>query len=416
MKLQGSGMAIRLTAIHSSYHYPMKVGAQGTVEQVVRFLARTLEIARPVLTDQRLEDLDLQAGDRLLFFTQPSKAVVMPAIVRPGDKTLRFQMGEVELESRGKKTLLVGKPDATNIPDIDLRYLVSPKALEFVSSSCLWLSFDEFMRTWYATKAGNTRVMVDEFELGADRIALNETHRIRFFGDNRRIGEMRVSVETAREQGMQIAAGNERLELRVGAEQAAQALNASPNVRIEQVARQLAKYYRVQDDSRLHIARLVAPQTPIGTLNVGEDSFLYAPLNLRQAHNILALRDSSQRERVHVLAGGYTETEYFIGCRAQAEVQSPDLSVDLYDSITAQGNDPRPFQGISPYFARISYRGQGWWIRLDERAHLPVFVNSLRVSSAAPIQLTSGDVLSFGPSVTHFYARLEVEVNPRGDI
>lgn len=415
-------MAIRLTAIHSSYHYPMKVSAQVTVEQVARFLAqyeprieaRTLEIVLPALTDQPLEGLDLQAGDRLLFFTSASKAVVLPAIVRPGDKTLRFQMGEVAFESRGKKTLLVGKSDATNMPDIDLRYLVSPQALEFISPNCLWLSFDEFVRTWYVTKAGNTRVMVDEFELGADRIALNETHRIRFLGDSRPVGEMRVSVETVREQGMQIAAGNENLELRVGVEAAAQALNASPNVRIEQVAAKLAKYYRVQGEARLHIARLVAPQTPVGELKLDEDTFLYAPLNLRRAHNILALRDVNQRDRVHVLAAGHEEVEYFLGCRADTPV--PDLSVDLYDSITAQGVDPRPFQGISPYLARISYRGQSWWIRQDERAHLPVFVNSLRASSTAPIPLSPGDVLSFGPSVTHFYARLEVEVNPRGDI
>lgn len=138
-------------------------------------------------------------------------------------------------------------------------------------------------------------------------------------------------------------------------------------------------------------------------------------MNLRQAQNILALRDVSQRERVYVLAAGYGETEHFIGCRAEADTPSPDLSVDLYESITAQGNDPRPFQGISPYFARISYKAQNWWLRLDERAHLPVFVNNTRAHSATPIQLTSGDVLSVGPSVTHFYARLEVEVNPRGD-
>jgi len=414
-------MAIRLTAIHSSYHYPMKVDAQVTVEQVVRFLAqyeprieaRTLEIARPVLADQRLEDLDLQAGDRLLFFTSPSKAVVLPAILRPGDKTLRFQMGEVEFESRGKKSLLVGKPDLNNTPDIDLRYLVSPKALEFIAPNCLTLNFDEFVRTWYVTKVGQTRVMVDEFELGADRIALNDSHRIRFLGDNRPIGDMRVSVETVREQGMQIAMGNERLDARVGVEQAAQALNASPNVKIEQVAAKLAKYYRVQADTRLHIARLVTPQTPIGSLNLGDDSFLYAPLNLRQARNILALRDVNQRERVHVLAAGREEVEYFVGCRAQAEMPAPDLSVDLYESITAQGDDPRPFQGISPYLARINYRGQSWWLRQDERAHLPVFVNNVRAHSTALIQLTSGDVVSFGPSVTHFYARLEVEVNPR---
>ena len=98
--------------------------------------------------------------------------------------------------------------------------------------------------------------------------------------------------------------------------------------------------------------------------------------------------------------------------KSSADAQINGLDVDLYETITAQGHDPRPFPGMSPYYARITYQaGEGnWAIRLEERAHVPLFVNHLRVGSRTAMPLTSGDVLSFGPSVEHYYARLVVEL------
>jgi hypothetical protein len=44
-----------------------------------------------------------------------------------------------------------------------------------------------------------------------------------------------------------------------------------------------------------------------------------------------------------------------------------------------------------------------------------VFVNNTRTSAIAPVQLTSGDVLSFGPSLDTYYARLEVEITAKAE-
>jgi len=83
----------------------------------------------------------------------------------------------------------------------------------------------------------------------------------------------------------------------------------------------------------------------------------------------------------------------------------------------AQGHDPRLFNTLSPYYGRILYNAadESWRIRLEERAHVPLFINNARVTSSAPVQLTSGDVLSFGPSITSYYARLEVELTSRSE-
>ncbi len=46
---------------------------------------------------------------------------------------------------------------------------------------------------------------------------------------------------------------------------------------------------------------------------------------------------------------------------------------------------------------------------------MPIFVNNTRITGNALVMLTSGDVLSFGPSVNDYYVRLEVEITAKAD-
>jgi hypothetical protein len=199
--------------------------------------------------------------------------------------------------------------------------------------------------------------------------------------------------------------------LRIGLEQENQTLRVSENIRVGQIATSLAQHYNLPlgDGLQLYNARLISPQTTLDALRLGEGSVLYAALKLRHAQNILTLRDAHQRERVYTLLAG--QEDRLVGCRMEAGTPQPDLEIDLYDSITGQGQDPRPFQGMSPYFASISYQieDQNWWIRQDERSHVPLFVNNTRVSRSPAQPLLGGDVISIGPSLRHYYARLEVE-------
>src|SRR5690606_13420595 len=114
-----------------------------------------------------------------------------------------FRLGDFEINSRGKKALLVGKADESqgNIPDVDLRYFFPARTLEFISRNCLTLTFDEARRAWSALKTGQTRVTLDELELGGTPVTLNDEQWLRFYRANddpasgKPIGEIRLMVE-----------------------------------------------------------------------------------------------------------------------------------------------------------------------------------------------------------------------------
>jgi hypothetical protein len=408
--------------VPSSQHYPVRVSGQVTVGEVARYLSRmdaqidvnTLESARPARPDQRMDELDIQGGDRLLIFTHAARPVELPSPTRPGDKIVQFSLNDTVISSRGKKSLMVGKPEAGFIPDVDLRHFIAPRLLESVSADCLRLYFDPAAQVWYTARSGLTPIMLDELELDTHPVALNDTQWVRFYrsGDTRPIGEMRVTLETVRsgEDVSMLPPGNETANTRIGLERESQSLKVSGSVRAAQIVHSLAQYNQlpISEEASLYIARLISPQTPLDSLRLGQGSVLYAALKLRYAQSLLVLRDVHRPEQTYTILAG--QDEHLIGCRSQAETPQPDLDIDLYDSIMAQGYDPRPFQGMSPYYARILYRAddQSWWIQLDERSHVPLFVNNTRATRSTALPLMSGDVVSIGPSLSHYYARLEV--------
>lgn len=408
--------------VPSSQQYQTRVSGQVTVGEAARYLSQyetqievsTLEVARPARAEQRVDELDIQGGDRFIIFTHAARPVELTAPARAGDRIAQFSQGDTRLSSRGKKSLVVGKPEAGFIPDIDLRHFIAPKLLEFAAADCLRLYFDESGRSWYAARSGPTRITLDELELDVQPVVLNDSQRVRFYrsGDARPMGEMWITLETvqAGEDIHHLPAGNELVNLRIGLEQDNQTLRVSENIRAGQIATSLAQYHNLSSDTpSVYIARLISPQTTLDSLRVGEGGMLYAALKMRHAQNVLTLRDVHQHERVYTLLAG--QEERLVGCRTVAEISQPDLEIDLYDSMTAQGYDPRPFQGMSPYYACITYHAadQNWWIRQDERSQVPLFINNTRASRSAALPLLNGDVVSIGPSLNHYYARLEVE-------
>ncbi len=431
-------MALRITTAmaYSSHHYQTQLGSSVTVGEVARYLAHyetrieasTLEVARAVRTNQRLQDLDLQPGDRLVVFTQAAQPIDLPAPLRAGDRVLRLRLGSFEMTSRGKRRLLIGRPDAlqNTIPDVDLRYFVPPNALDTIAQSAIWLQLQGGM--WYASKQGSVRVMLDELELLNTPVMLNQTQWLRLYraNDEPRQGhlpicemQIRQEVAQAAEDAPHLQAGQMKVQMRVGLEKESQALKASENVSAGQLASSLAAYNQMTLTTEMQVCvmRLVPPQLRLEALARGEEAFLYTSLNLRYARNLLMLRDIHNRAQVYVLSASREDDEKLIGCRPDSNTQNVGLDVDLYDSIVAQGHDPRLFNTLSPYYGRILYNAadESWRIRLEERAHVPLFINNARVTSSAPVQLTSGDVLSFGPSITSYYARLEVELSSKAE-
>jgi hypothetical protein len=426
---------IKLSTVmtHSIHSYTLNLNDSVTVREIAEYLSlyeshltvSTLEVARPIKPDQHLQDIDVQAGDRLVIFTQNVKHMELPTPFKSGNKILKFSLGDFEIVSRGKKGLLIGKSDESQqmLPDIDLRDFITPEAMEFISRGCLWLNFDDSTDTWYASKLGQTRVMIDEIELGADKFPLNDEQWLRFYreSDNPRsshaLGEMRLKLE---ELGLDndvtsFKSGNRQLNVCVGSEKENQVVKASQSLQTGEIVTRLAHYQEISlpPDLQLYMVRLVSPETQILSVSLEEGVFLYTALNPHHARRSLRLYDVHNRERIFILPAGLEDDDKIIGWRTQSEESASQLDIDLYDVIANQEEDLLEEANTLIHFQgqiRHKFSEDTWWLRMDERSHIPMFVNDTRMISNSDIQLISGDVISIGDDVDHNYVRLEVTI------
>jgi hypothetical protein len=423
--------------VHSRQQYNVTLSDAVTTGRLARYLsqqeayvdASTLEIARPVQPTQRIQDVDVQPADRLVIFTGDAENAELAAPLRQGDKLVKFAVGDSVVASRGKKSLLIGKPDGPRetAVDIDLRNFIPPKSLNFISRESLRLDYDDRSKTWFATKVGRSRVLMDEYEITADKVPLGDYVTLRFYRaaddprSTRPLGEIHVIVETvqSRDDIIYLEQGNRLIHMQVGVPRESVALNVSENVTLGQIVTSLAAYHRlgIPQNVTLYLLRLLAPETHIGDLKLGSDEFLYTSRSQSYAHNLLILRDIHDRERKFELAAGLEDDEKLIGRRSESSVEDPELDVDLYEVLVRRSNNPDAFKSISRRQLRIVYKAaeNTWWVRPEERSSVPVFLNNVRTTSGTPTQLTSGDVLSIGQTVDNYYARLEVEITSKAD-
>ena len=428
---------LETVTVYTSHQYSLQLNQRMKVKQIADYLSNyethvettTLELAYPVRRRQRLHDVDMRPGDRLLMFTQATREAELPAPLRAGDKILKFKSGSFELQTHSRRGIVVGKPDDSQqaVPDVDLRYFVAPDALDFISRRCLQLNFDEAGQVWYASRLGQTRVMFNEYELGDERIPLDSHQVIRFYraSDDPRhtkpLAEIVVTVEAVAvsQDRPDFMTGDYPVKVCVGIERGRQLLCASEQWHIGNMMERLASFNSLPftQDTRFYLLRLVPPKLSIADLNLYENSFLYASLNQHYAQNFLILHDIHHSDSNVVVSVGTEDDEKRLGCRARRDVADTSIDVDLYDALIIHGHDLRIFQTISRYQARIFYRSAGntWWIRAEDHASTPIFINNSRVSSTAPVQLISGDVLTLGPSVGHYYARLELEITSKAN-
>jgi hypothetical protein len=189
-------------------------------------------------------------------------------------------------------------------------------------------------------------------------------------------------------------------------------LEMSESVTMGTLVQQVLAHQKVQAPYRLYLVRLVAPGLRIGNFNLGTGMFFYTARQLHQAQNTLILRDIHDSQRLFELPALDGE-ERVIGRRSQPGQAETELDVDLYEALINHADDPEAYRGISRRQARVFFRNNTWLIQLMEGTPVPVFVNSVRVSSGAPTPLASGDVLSIGPTVEQYYARLTVDITAR---
>ncbi|MCU0511677.1 MAG: hypothetical protein MUE40_03810 [Anaerolineae bacterium] len=416
--------------------YTLSLSGQVTAGAVADYFSRytpyvaaaMLELAQPIRTGQRLEEVDWRNGDRLILLTQTPQPAEPPRRLNAGDKLLRLRQGAYEVTSGGKKALLLGRADPARQtgPDIDLSPFIPPGLLDLIAPDCLWLQFDDGSRTWQAARAGATRVQVDEYELTTTRIPLEGSRRLRFFAPpgtrdfapERVIAEVLLRVDDVPpgDEPPPLETGGYRVEVVIGTERDSQTLRASGNLIMGQMITALATHYGLSltAGTRLYRLRAIAPDTPLHALTLAPEGFLYTPRHLEAAHTLLRLRDVQQRERVYTLPAAREDDEKLIGCRLKADTPDATLAVDLYESILPQVHHAGLLPAIPRYQGRILYRAaeDAWWFWLDEQAVMPVYLNNSRVGHHSALRLAAGDVLSFVYGAGSV-VRLAVEITSR---
>jgi len=429
---------IRLPAVivQTATVYTLQLAPGAMVGQVARYLSQqegyiegsTLEIARRVPSSQRLADVDMQMGDRLvIFLNEPAQAELTP--LNPGDTILKVIMGDVEISSHGTRTMLVGRTDEASdiFPDVDLQPFVSPRAVDFISRRCVQLLYDDKRKGWTVKRLGKSnRVLIDEVEVSDAPFPVNTRARLRIYrlqddphrADSTPLAELELRVEQIQASANLITLQTGRLPIpvRTGMEKETLKLNASSQLMIEQIAQSLLTRQKIARDAnyRIYLLSLIPPHTPVGSLALSDDEFFYAARSALYTQSKLILRDIHNREQEYELVAGRKDEEKFVGRRSLAEEPDPRLDVDLYQAANHL-DAPEAFKSISRKQMRILYKvaENTWWARLEERTAVPVYVNNLRLTSGVSVQLLSGDVLTFGPSIEQYYARLEVEVITR---
>lgn len=410
----------------SSQEYGLRLDAETTVGDLARYLSHaeayvettTLEWVAALDETMRVGDIDRLAGDRLLIFTSPPRRADLPLL---GGRAIKFIQGEIEITARGKKRLLLGKPDEGKgvLPDVDLRNFVPPRWLSFISRECLGLEYDDQAGKWFAQKLGVTRILIDDYELTTERIPLEGVRRLRLYRhhddpfDSYPLSELRVQVEGGeRDTSLPLLReGDQPTRVRIGVEREPQLLNVSENVTLERILEGWTAYNRLNSPARLYLARLISPDIPLYNLPMEGEVFLYAGRSRLSEQNILLLRDVANPHRIYRLIGGVESDETLIGSRDEQHTPDVTLGIDLFDAVVADGGDPAE---MSRYQACVYYKDQTWWLRAEERTAAPMYLNSQRINSPAPLALSSGDVLTIGEDLNNYLVRLVAETTAQG--
>lgn len=423
---------ISTTIVPYARQYTQSFAPQVEIGQLAQYLSqsegnvdsRTLEVAIPTPLNKFVGDISIESGDRLLVFMRTPTFGNLPPPLREGDKILRFQSlsGDISIHSRGKHTLIIGTPDRDHqfIPDVDLRYFVPHRFLDFVANSTLRMQFDTGTGQWVAIRTGQTRVRMNELDLGDEQFPLTGRQMVQFFavGDTyheQPLGKMILDVETVdtHSNWAQIEAGTQVITLCVGMENDKQLLNVSDNVRVTQIINGLARYNRLllNDYLRVYIMRLISPDQTLQVLRHYPESFLYTPMTDTYSRTVLRLTDVHDRKRVFTLYVGQDDEDKSLGFHLGQTMGNLPIDVDLYPAFMSQGHDPRLFDTDSPYQAQLLYRADdnSWWVHLDADACMPVFLNNERLT-LNPLPLKADDVISLGPSLANYYVRLVVSV------
>jgi hypothetical protein len=269
---------------------------------------------------------------------------------------------------------------------------------------------------WYAQRSGQTRIVIDDLELGGAPVLLNEVQRVRFYRATetdvyrRPLGSVDLLLGSRQSGRADIALpdGNFLVPVALGNERGTYFLNASDHLTIRQVGAALLHHSgQTLENVTAYSLRLLSPSLPLEQV-LREGTFFYARNEGSLARYLLLLKDVNRPERRYQLAAGQGSERKLVGWHGSSQSVLVALDLDLSESLIPH---LEPATASSPVKAYIHFSpvDQSWSIRAEEAGKTGVFVNHARVG-AVPQRLTKGDVILFGLTPTQSYARLQVDL------
>jgi hypothetical protein len=274
-----SNKAQRLSLVigGESTQHAAPVRAQQTVGQLAReYRATTLELATALDPAWHVGEVGLRAGDRLLLLTQAPHPPTLPLALPSFNLALNGQT----VYSDDQPLILLGKPDPEQglMPHVDLNVWLTPETAGYVSRQCVL--FQLYEGRWYARRMGQTRVLLDDYELPAEQA-------VPLVSDGTPL-VMRLQRAEGAPQGAPLLVlvvtlrspsdAALPLPLLTARETAAHQLNASENLVLGRILTSLADYLNApwQANAPLYHLRLLPPTQMIGDALAG-GGLLYAP-------------------------------------------------------------------------------------------------------------------------------------------
>lgn len=375
---------------------------KGTVQQST--LERAMYLGQ---TEQRLQEINIHPGDRLAFvLALDENPERLPPLLGLGDRHPVFTIGDRTLPPNYRRRLTLGTPDRDQnfIPDVDLTTFVhAPSHLPHLRGKLLEMHYEQQRWTLIPVHSG-VEIFMDEIPLNAQR-SLSQNLALYFRVGGKTLLAISVQLQAITDRRPTLMPGNEQVEVIMGYEDDILTLNASAALSLREIAQHVIQYKtgRMRGDFRIYLLQLVAPQTSLHALFAsGSIDALYATHQTAFSQSVLTLRSAQNPNQETRFSADIAGKTFLLGRRSKADQREAHLDMDLYDM--AQGQHNR----ISRQQAQLTYRDDNWVIRQDGRA--PLYINSYRLAHGSEQMLSSGDVLSFGPTVEEYIVRLVVDI------
>lgn len=421
--------SLRLAAVMSSasQFYTVPLAADTPVSRLAQAAdlfgasseASTLEVAEPLSLRGTLDEGRFLSGDRLLLNLYTPKAAVLADTSQPTTR-VTLQSGSFITTFSGKSEIIIGRSHVgqETVPDADLGLFVPSGLLDFISDASVLLYQDADTQQWFARRTGQTRVLIQEYELQRQPFPIAESVVLRLYpaagslmSSARLLVELHIQIElpSTTVSPIRLPWGDLPTRVLVGVEQEIGLIEVDGVLPLETVATHLLDHKGFNTLQRVRAYRLhtLPPATTVAAALAQPDSLLYLPRESSLIRSTLRVR-SLEQGHVSQLYGSVHDETFTLGCRAQATVADTSLDVDVYDHIRTP-MPPSVLRHLGYPWAHLYYErdANAWWIGAS--AHqLPLFLDGRRLGSS-PVRVATDRVLSIGIEGTQVVLRYAIE-------